>query len=113
MRYKVEFLIPAESVIFASTQNGTRDAKIRVAIVAYGRDGKPVNWTGGELALSLNEASYAKAQRTGIATPMEIDLPQAELSLATGIWDTNAQRAGTLRVAVNPKTDAIEMPASQ
>jgi hypothetical protein len=59
-----------------------------------------VNWTGGVMALSLSEAQYAKAQQTGIAAPMEIDLPEAELSLATGIWDVNTQRAGTLQVSV-------------
>jgi hypothetical protein len=43
---------------------------------------------------------------------MEIDLPEAELSLSTGIWDINTQRAGTLQIAVNPKTDALAAPAS-
>jgi hypothetical protein len=71
-----------------------------------------VNWTGGAMALSLSEAQYAKAQRTGIAAPMEIDLPETELSLATGIWDMNTKRAGTLQVSVTPKTDALADPAS-
>ncbi len=64
------------------------------------------------MALSLSEAHYAKAQQTGIAAPMEIDLPEAELSLATGIWDVNTQRAGTLQVSVSPKTDTLAGPAS-
>jgi VWFA-related protein len=105
-RYRVLFQIDRDSMSFALTPGGTHDAKIRVAIVAYGRDSKPVNWTGGTMALSLSEAQYAKAQQTGIAAPMEIDLPEAELSLATGIWDMNTQRAGTLQVSINPKTDA-------
>ncbi len=111
-RYKVLFLIPRSSMIFFASPSGTHDAKIRVAIVAYGRDGKPVNWTGGVMSLSFNEAQYAKAQQTGIAAPMEIDLPAAELSLVTGIMDMNTQQAGTLQVTVNPKTDALAMPAS-
>jgi len=105
-RYRVLFQIPRDSMSFLSMPSGTHDAKIRVAVVAYGRDSKPVNWAGGEMALSLNEAQYTKAKQTGIAAPMEIDLPEAELSLSTGIWDIGAQRAGTLQVPVNPKTDA-------
>jgi hypothetical protein len=110
-RYKVEFLIPTESLKFATSPGGTHEAKMRVAMVGYERDGKPANWTGGEMKLSLNDASFAKAQRTGIAAPMEIDLPQADVALATGIWDTNAQRAGTLQVTVNPDVDT-ETPGS-
>lgn len=110
--YRVLFQIPRDSMSFAAMPSGTHDAKIRVAIVAYGRDGKLVNWTGGVMALSLNEAQYAKAQQTGIAAPMEIDVPEDELSLSTGIWDINTQRAGTLQIAVNPKTDALGAPAS-
>ncbi len=111
-RYKVLFQIPRDSLSFATMSSGTHDAKIRVAIVAYGRDSKPVNWTGGVMALSLTEAQFARALQSGIAAPMEIDLPEAELSLATGIWDINTQRAGTLQIAVNPKTDALADPAS-
>jgi VWFA-related protein len=111
-RYRVLFQIPRDSMSFATMPSGTHDAKIRVAIVAYGHDGKPVNWAGGEMMLSLNEAQYAKAQHAGIAAPMEIDLPEAELSLATGIWDMNTQRAGTLQVSVNPRTEALAAPSS-
>lgn len=111
-RYRILFQIPRDSMSFATTLGGTHDAKIRVAVVANGRDGNPVNWTGGAMALSLSEAQYAKAQRTGIAAPMEIDLPETELSLATGIWDMNTKRAGTLQVSVTPKTDALADPAS-
>jgi len=62
------------------------------------------------MSLKLNEAQYAKAQQTGIAAPMEIDLPNAEVSLATGIFDMNTQKAGTLQIAVNPASDASATP---
>jgi VWFA-related protein len=112
-RFKIDFLIPTQSLTFTTSPAGSHDAKIRVAMVVYGNDGKPQNWTGGEMKLSLNDASYAKAQRTGIAAPMEIDLPQNDLSLVTGIWDTGSQRAGTLRITVNPATDTSVTSASR
>jgi hypothetical protein len=80
-------------------------------MVAYWPDGRAANWTGGEMKLSLNDASFARAQRTEIAAPMEIDLPQTDLSLVTGIWDTESQRAGTLRVAIDSKADAAKTSA--
>lgn len=105
-RYKVEFMIPTDRLSFTTSQTGTHDAKIRLAIVGYGPDGKPANWTGGAMNLSLDDASFSKAQRTGIVAPMEIDLPKADLSLSTGIWDTSSLHAGTLQVEVNPDADA-------
>lgn len=112
-RRKMIFQIPADSLSFAKSDGGTFDARIRVAMVAYGRDGKPVNWTGGVMTLKLNEAQYTKAQQTGIMAPMEIDLPNAETSLATGIFDMNTEKAGTLRIAVNPASDASATPPAQ
>jgi hypothetical protein len=106
-RYHVDFLIPIESLAFNVSMTGTHDAKIRVAMVAYGQDGKPANWTGGEMKLSLSDASFTRAQRTGIEAPMVIDLPQSDLSLVTGIWDTESHRAGTLRIPISSKTGVV------
>ena len=112
-RCKMLFQIPADSLSFAKSDSGTYDVRIRVAMVAYGHDSKPVNWTGGVMTLKLNETQYAKAQQTGIAAPMEIDLPQADVSLATGIFDMNTQKAGTLQIALNPASDASATPPAQ
>jgi VWFA-related protein len=112
-RCKVLFQIPADSLSFAKSDSGTYDVQIKVAMVAYGHDSKPVNWTGGAMTLRLNEAQYAKAQQTGIAAPMEIDLPEAEVSLATGIFDMNTQKAGTLQIAVNPSSNASAAAPAQ
>lgn len=110
-RTKMIFQIPADSISFAKSDGGTYDARIKVAMVAYSHDGKPVNWTGGVMSLKLSDAQYARSQQTGIAAPMEIDLPAEAVSLATGIFDMNTQRAGTLQIAVNTASDAPAPPA--
>jgi VWFA-related protein len=107
-RYKLDFLISASGLNLEAAPNGMHTGKIEIALVAHGRDGATVNWTGGAMTLSLNAASYAKAQSSGIAAPMEIDLPDTDISLATGVYDLNSQRAGTLEL---PQS-AITAPAS-
>ncbi len=97
-RYKVELLIPSASLNLVAASDGTHEAKIEIALVAYGAGGAAVNWTGGAMNMSLNPASYATAQRTGIAAPIEIDLPDGDVLLATGVYDLNAQKAGTLEI---------------
>jgi hypothetical protein len=112
-RYRVVFQIPRDSMSFTTSSTGAHEAKLRVDIVAYGRDSKPMNWTGGAMSLSLSDAQFARARQSGIAAPMEIDLPDAEISLATGIWDMNAQRAGTMQILINPKIEAAGQPTPQ
>jgi len=100
-RYELNFLIAASGLTLQAAPNGMHAGKIEIALVAYGRDGATVNWTGGAMTLSLNAASFAKAQSSGIAASMEIDLPGTDISLATGVYDLNSQRAGTLEIPLN------------
>ena len=105
-RYKVEFVIPAAGLNFIDAPDGGHSVKVEVALVAYGHDGTTLNWTGGTMTMNLNAASYAKAQRTGIAAPIEIDLPDVNVDLATGIYDLDSRPAGTLEIPVSAAADA-------
>jgi hypothetical protein len=93
-------VINPDSVALDLADDGTHNGKIEVALVAYDPSGKAANWTGETLALTLNAASYAQVQRAGIPVHLQIDLPQADLSLATGVYDLTAHKAGTLEIAV-------------
>ena len=86
------------------------NGKIEVALVAYDQAGNAVNWTGNTLGLSLNAASYAQVQRSGIPVHMEIDLSQTDVSLATGVYDFTARKAGTLEIPVIPLPAAAVAP---
>jgi hypothetical protein len=108
-RYKLDFLIPAAGLNLQTAPNGMRTGKLEIALVAYGRDGATVNWTGGAMTMSLNAASFAKAQLSGIAVPMEIDLPDTDISIATGVYDFNSQWAGTLEIPLNAATAAADV----
>ncbi len=53
-----------------------------------------------------------QAQSNSSDPQKNLPVLKTELSLATGIWDISTQRAGTLQVTVNPRTDALADPAS-
>jgi hypothetical protein len=113
-RCRLDFVISATDLNIVANPNGARGASIEIAIVAYDRSGKAVNWTGGKMNMSLNPASYAKAQRTGISAPMEIDLPDTGASLATGIYDLNSGKAGSLDIPLSVDTiGQVTLPTSQ
>lgn len=100
-RYKVDLSISAASVALDLAPDLTHNGKIEVALVAYDSAGQPVNWTGETLGLVLNPDSYSQVKRAGIPVHLQIDLPPAAASLAAGVYDLNARKAGTLEIPVS------------
>ena len=109
-RYKVDFAISATKVALDPAPDGTHTGKIEVALVAYDQAGNALNWTGNTLAISLNAASYAQVQRSGIPVHLQIDLPQTGVSLATGVYDWTARKAGTLEIPLHPLSATAAPP---
>ena len=99
-RYKVDLVINPATVTLDLAADGTHNGKIEVALVAYDQAGKAGNWTGETLGLTLNPASYAQVERSGIPVHLQIDLPQADLSLSTGVYDLTAHKAGTMEITL-------------
>jgi VWFA-related protein len=102
-RYSVNFVIPWRDVSFVPAQDGTYNGKINVGVIAYGSDGKAVNWMGGTQAMSLKPEVYAAVQRSGVPAHMELDLPDKDVSLVTGVYDWGTDQAGTLAIPVHPE----------
>ena len=113
-RYTADFLIDWKKVKLQLGPDGSHAGKVHVELLAYDRDGKALNWTGGTMILNLNAATYAEIQKTGIRAHAELDLPQTDVFLATGVYDLESGKAGTLEVPVDahatPKTQAAVTP---
>jgi VWFA-related protein len=109
-RYGVDFLIDPKKVQLQATPEGNHAARIRVELLAYDRDGKALNWNGVTLHSNLDTQAYASILKSGIPVHMEIDVPQNGAYLATGIYDLDANKAGTLEV---PLESAPAMAAAQ
>jgi hypothetical protein len=103
-RYKVDLVINPATIKLDLAPDLTHTGKIEVALIAYDQAGKPLNWTGETLGLTLNPASYAQVERIGIPVHLQLDLPAEGLSLATGVYDLSAHKAGTLQVALDVKS---------
>lgn len=97
-RFSVAFILPTDGLDLTSTNDGAHGGKLEVALVAYDRTGKAVNWTGGATAINLSAASWAAAQRGGIPLRLQLDLPNEPLTLATGVYDLMDRKAGTLQI---------------
>ncbi len=100
-RYSVDFLIRWTDVDLELTPQGNHGGRIQLGVIAYGRDGKPVNWVGVTQNMNINPATFAAIERSGIPAHLEIDLPQQDVYLATGVYDWASKKAGTLEIPLN------------
>jgi hypothetical protein len=114
-RYSVDFIIRSKDVDLKEAQQQTHTGKIQVDLLAYDRDGNAVNWRGGSLEMNLKPEVYAEIQKSGIPSHMEIDLPNTDVYLVTGVYDWGSGKAGTLEIPIHPATQSAttDHPASQ
>ena len=100
-RYSVDFLIDAKMVHLEPTPKGTHSGQVQVELLAYDHDGKALNWAGGTLRMDLDAATYADTLKSGLKGHAEIDVPDTDVYLATGVYDVETGKAGTLEVTLN------------
>jgi hypothetical protein len=100
-RYMVDFLIQTKDLQLSVAPNGDRRGRVQIELVAYAKDGKALNWARSAANLKLKAAAFDSLEKSGLRTHMEIDIPQGEASLATGVYDWNTGKAGALEIPLN------------
>jgi hypothetical protein len=78
--------------------DGSRHGNIEIMLVAYDRDGEPLNLVVGRSEIRIPAKDYANLQRGGLQIHKEIDVPQDNVFLRAGIYDLRSASAGTLGV---------------
>jgi VWFA-related protein len=99
-RFTVDFVIAARGLQLAETPNGGRRGAMESTLVAYGREGKPLNWLVRRIDVDLDAARYAEAQQNGINFRQEIDVPKDAATLRSGVLDLGSGLAGTLEIPI-------------
>ena len=111
-RYTVDFMIRRNDVALIPAQDGTRTGKILVDLAAYDHDGNAVNWMGITQGMILDAKAYGAMQQSGVPAHLEIDLPDSDVYLETGVYDWGTSKAGTLEIPIHfaPTTAAVAAP---
>jgi VWFA-related protein len=112
-RYNVDFLIDGKDVKLDTTPQGTHVGNIQVGLLAYDRDGKAVNWAEAAMSINLSPDMFAKVRTEGIRAHAEIDLPNTDVYLETGIYDWDTGKAGTLEIPLRVGADAVAAAHSE
>jgi VWFA-related protein len=97
-RYSVDFAIAARDLKLEAQADNTHHATVEVRLVAYDREGKPVNLVETKGDVLLRPEEFAAVQKSGLPIHQEIDLPKEYVYLRTGVYDLRSNAAGTLGV---------------
>jgi len=109
-RYGVDFAIAPQDLKLDSTPEGGRHGSIEIVLLAYDREGKPLNFVVTKGDVNLDSKLYENVQKVGLQIHKEIDVPKEYVYLRTGIYDLKSNTAGTLGV---PLVEALASAAKQ
>jgi hypothetical protein len=97
-RYHVDFVIAASGLELDPNPDGSRHGRIEATIVIYDHEGVAMNWMVRELDLDMDAARYTQVKTNGVSFSLDIDVPKGGVVLRSGVFDLNANLAGTLEV---------------
>ncbi len=103
-RYGVDFAIAPQDLRLDPTPDGGRHGNIEIVLLAYDREGKPLNFVVTKGDVNVDAKLYENVQKVGLQIHKEIDVPQEYVYLRTGIYDLKSNAAGTLGV---PLVDGV------
>jgi len=105
-RYRVSFALQPGGVTLIPGPDGVRRGSVEVALMAYSQPGAPLNWMVRSVGLAIRPNQVAIAESTGIPLHFDIDVPNGDVFLRTGIYDSDSSHAGTLEVPLSSITVA-------
>ena len=101
IRYAVDFAISVRDLQLDPTPDGTRHGSIEVVLLAYDREGRPLNFVVTQGNVVLQAKDSAGIQKGGLQIHKEIDVPKEYVYLRTGVYDFKSSSVGTLGVPLS------------
>ena len=107
--YDALFKLDQTQITFAITPDGMRTATLEFDLAAYDPDGKVAAIRSQTLKLPLTLEEYQDFVQTPFQFYLSIDLPPGPTILRAGVFDTIANRTGTLEIPLTvPKGDSTK-----
>jgi VWFA-related protein len=97
-RYSVTFTVLPDRLALDSSADGQHHGNVEVTLLAYDRDGTPVNWMVRLLQVRVPLEHYQQAQANGVGFNLEMDVPASGVYLRSGLYDMGSNKAGTLEI---------------
>ena len=99
--YVVNLTVDAHNVMFNQIPDGTRQAQVKFALVAYDADGKRLNFLDRSFEINLKPGDMEREMKTGIHARFGFDLPPGHEFVRIAVEDSNAGSAGSVEIPVS------------
>ena len=101
-RYVADLGVQLGGLTFAERADGARTARLEIALVAYDKDGQPVNSLGRQFDLTLSAAQFEQLGAAGKDIPVRlaIDLPSGADVVRAVVYDSTSAKIGSLEIPV-------------
>ncbi len=99
-RYVADLVLDLHGLDFTTLPNGSRQASLELALVAYDGEGERVNYLEHAFQMTLTADRYPKVMATGVPLRAELDLPGGPGTIRIAIHDIAGGRTGSLEVPV-------------
>jgi hypothetical protein len=96
--YDTLFTFDPTQIALAETPDGVRTASIELDLGAFDFYGTLVAARSQTFKITVTPAQYNSFFRTPLKFSLPIDLPHGQLTLRAGVFDTSANKAGTLEI---------------
>lgn len=97
-RYSVDFFIPLSQLKLANESDGASHGALRLMLVAYGKNGYPVNLVESKNEFSLKREVYESGRNVDIHARQELDLSPEAAYLRVGLYEQASGNVGTIDV---------------
>jgi VWFA-related protein len=97
-RYRVDFSIPLSELKLTGDTGGTMHGAVQLMLVAYQKNGYPLNLVESKNEFSLKREMYESARNVNIHAQQELDVPTGDVYLRVGLFEQASGHVGTIEV---------------
>jgi len=102
-RHVIDLTLDAHGLAFNTGPDGSHQAALELALVAYDADGHQMNFYQHGFHLGLKDAQMERILASGISLRLPFDLPAGQVFLRIGVHDLSANRVGSLEIPLQVK----------
>jgi VWFA-related protein len=100
-RYSVDFAIDLKDVDLKLNADGLHTGTLNLSLIVYDRYGNAVSHRDHLVALNIKPDVYKVFEQTGVQLHAEVEVPEGQYWLRTGVYDAISHKAGTLEVPLS------------
>ena len=101
-RYRVDFSIPLSELKLTGDAGGTMHGAVQLMLVAYQKNGYPLNLVESKNEFNLKREVYETARNVNIHARQELDVPAGDVHLRVGLFEQASGHVGTIAVPLLP-----------